>query len=183
MIENSYRLSIPAPDFLTEAMNVAPETKQWLGIYYTVTNPTWTDGGWNVTFSYNDVYYPMIYSDGMRIQLANARQKLKAEYNIDFGSDDTEPSHILLLHQHKYELYVAEFVPGMKFLQEQYPKSDRGKQIKITQEDLDKYVQEYRSKFHENMQEYAKYGMFEFFINRNVYQKRITNWFNNYCVN
>lgn len=183
MIEHSYKLSIPAPDFLTKAMNVAPEAREWIGIYYTATNPTWTDGGWSQTFSYYDVYYPLLKNEGVSIQLAQAHRKLKLKYNIDFGSDDSEASHILLLHQQKRELHIAEFSTGMRFLQEQYPKPDKDKQAEITKEELVQLMIEYQKKMQSVMHNPSKYGMFESIVSVSVYRERIKNWFNNYCLN
>lgn len=182
MIEHSYKLSIPAPDFLCEAMNLALLAREWIGICYTATNPTWTDGGWSRTFSYYDVYYPLLNNEGMGIQLAQAHRKLKSKYNIDFGSDDTEPSHIILLHQHKRELYIAEFSTGMRFLQEQYPKPDP-KQVEINKEQLEQILLEHQKQMQEVIQNPSKYGMHELFECNSNYRNKIINWFNNYCLN
>lgn len=184
MLENSYKLSINAPDFLLEAMNVAPETKQWLGIFYQATNATWSDGGWSATFSYFDVYYPLLNNEAMGIQLAKAYQKLKPDYNIDFGSDDTEPSHILLLNKLDRQLYVAGFKEGMKFLQEQYPKPDPSQKTEITKEQLEQILLEHQKQMQACMQNPSKFGIFEFFGSNNTYRNRIISWFDMYrCLN
>lgn len=183
MFEHSYKLSIPAPEFLKEAINVVEETKQWIGIFYQATNATWSDGGWSKTFSYYDVYYPLLKNDGMSIELAKAYQKLKPDYNIDFGSDDTEPSHILLLNQYSCDLYVTEFNTGMKFLREQYPKADPSQKAEITPEQLEQILLEHQKQMQEYMQNYSKNGMFESFGSSSAYRNRIITWFNNYCLN
>ncbi|BAZ18274.1 hypothetical protein NIES4071_101590 (plasmid) [Calothrix sp. NIES-4071] len=183
MLEKSYKLFIPAPHFLLEAMNVAKEAKEWIGIFYQATNATWSDGGWSATFSYFDVYYPLLHNEAMSIQLASVYQKIKPEYSIDFGSDDTEPSHILLLNRIDHQLYLADFKEGMKFLREQYPKPDPNKKAEITKEQLAQILLEHQKQVQECMQNPSSFGIFESFGSISTYRNKIITWFNNYCLN
>lgn len=135
------QLPIKTPAKLFELLEI-PEQNEYVAICYQGTNAIW-DTGWGLrSFSYFGLYEPMINHLAIAFYLDN---------EIDLGSDDTEPTHVLLFEKEGF-IFIAEYVGIERFLKDNNPAPPP----------LDKAVD--LAKWYEKIDKNpANFGMFEMF--------------------
>lgn len=104
------QLPILTPKKLFELLEI-PEQNKYVAIYYQGTNAIWTTGYSLRTFSYFGLYELMINHLAIAFYLDD---------EVDLGSDDTEPTHVLLFEKDGF-ISIAEYLASERFLKDNNP--------------------------------------------------------------
>lgn len=148
----------PLPPMLLK-MALVSSQKQFVAMYYSYTNPTWSDGSSTRTFSFYGVWQPLI-------QHPKVAAVLKS-HNFNLGYDDLDPTHYLmcdgvaaaLRHRVNQIMYVAPLEAAWEILHQQKPS-----QITVTKEEWQKIVEDVKTLPPPSMEEMRQMGMFELFV-------------------
>lgn len=121
------KLRISAPPQLERLMNYEGSAR-YLGIYYAATDARWNDGREDYPWSYW-AYSPLINHPALVLDLVGA----------DLGSDDTKPTHWLMLDRADRALYLGTPAEIGQQLRSQHPPA---KPISLTAEQLQQCLAE-----------------------------------------
>lgn len=165
-----YELTFRYPEILLCLIDVPDSSKPNFGLYYS-HKPTFTDGGYLFNFSYYDIYEPFIKHPLVLHELYKASKFFNER--IDLGSDDSEPTYLLLLNREERTVEIARHKDGIKFLRNQYPPV---KPSILTEEQKNKLVDKMevelanlKAKLDNNsMHGLRKRGMFEMFTSPSI---------------
>lgn len=108
MISNFNPIPLPIPPMLCDYAQLGNNKSRYLAMYYACTHAAWSDGYSMATFNYFHVWEPFINHFLVRLHLLDA----------DLGSDDTEPTSVLLLDRESNRIYLAPYFEGIRFCRE-----------------------------------------------------------------
>lgn len=165
-----YKLAFNVPEILLKMIDIPDNSKPYFGLYYS-HKPTFTDGGYLFNFSYYDLYEPFIKHSSIQYELHKASKFF--EEKIDFGSDDSEPTYLLLINREDKTVEIAKYKDGIKFLRNQYPPV---KPSILTEEQKNKLVNKMEAELanlkakleNNSMHGLRKRGMFEMFTSPSI---------------
>ena len=144
-------LSASIPPALFAGMNCSSKLK-YIALNYWGSKPTWQDGRTAGTFSYFEIYEPLINHPLLWMPLT------KAEANL--GHDDSEPTHSLMLDTEANRFAIAPLDEAMKLIAEQ-PKPPIEPTSVAFSVSLEAFVNELSSE--EHFAAMRRSGMFEMF--------------------
>lgn len=148
-----YQSEIVVPEILIEMLEIPENSNPNFCLYYS-TKPTYYDGITLFTVSYFDIYQPFAKHPVILHELAKASRFFDGA-RIDLGSDDTEPTHVLLIPEDR-KLQIAEYNKAMSFLRQQRPTET----INLSYEEMQNLASELEPT---DLGNFRKQGMFEFF--------------------
>jgi len=120
--ESSTPIRTPLPQVFLHMAGVSVETR-FIGCYYQC-NPTWTDGRSLRQFNYFLCWEPLKRHPAIAFPLGVATRD--TPYGEDgtypgFGSDDSQPTHLLLIDQQEMTMAIAPAKDAHRFLEAQHP--------------------------------------------------------------
>lgn len=150
MLNQLIQFQTPLPPMLCDTIGIV-STQRFIKLTYETSKPFWTDGSFGTTFSYYGVFEPLIEHPTIAINLlANT---------IDLGSDDTFPTHAIVLDRKENKIYLGSLETVNELLENH-------------QESMSEVNQLTLEKWEETMTNNPqKLGMFEFFGNISQQQK------------
>lgn len=99
MLDQLTKFQPPLPPNLSDYIGIVSQNR-FIKLTYELSKPFWSDGTNGATFSYYAVFQPFIEHPAIAINLLDE--------NIDLGTDDTEPTHAILLDRKEDCMYVGE---------------------------------------------------------------------------
>jgi hypothetical protein len=107
MLNQLTKFSTPLPPMLSDCIGIL-SNKRFIKLTYEATKPFWHDGKCGTTFSYYAVFRPFIDHPTIAINLLDD--------NIDLGTDDSEPTHTIILDRKENHLYLATIEHAQELL-------------------------------------------------------------------
>jgi len=163
MLNQLIKFQTPLPPMLSDNIGII-SNKRFIKLTYEGTKPFWSDGKNGATFSYYAVFQPFIEHPTIAINLLDD--------DIDLGTDDSEPTHAILLDRKENYLYLGN-ISEVKTI------------LKNCQEILPNFPKPDWSKWEEISQNYPqKLGMFEFIMGviqqQHLEAINLIQWLDNY---
>jgi hypothetical protein len=98
MINELTKFNPPLPPMLSDCIGIL-SNQRFIKLTYEATKPFWYDGKWGATFSYYAVFKPFIDHPTIAINLLDD--------TIDLGTDDSEPTHAIVLDRKENHIYLG----------------------------------------------------------------------------
>lgn len=162
------KLGIGLPPMLLEMAGYKGNAR-FVGLNYYGSKATWHDGRGAATFSYFSVYAPFIDHPAIAVHLRGA--------NADLGSDDSQPTHSLILDREGNAIFLGRGSEVSRFLAGQHPPVEP---VEMTDEmwaELEKTFTEQMSDL-SNMQFFGMFEMFGADASRQAETQNLINWLN-----
>jgi hypothetical protein len=150
MLNQLIPFSTPLPPMLCDSIGIM-SNQRFIKLTYEATKPFWTDGSFGTTFSYYGVFDPFINHPTIAINLL--------DNSIDLGSDDTFPTHAIILDRKENKIYLGNVETVNQLLAKYQESISEVNQLTLKQ---------WEETLTNNPQ---KLGMFEFFGNINQSQQ------------
>ena len=131
MLNKLIKFQTPLPPMLSNNIGILSQ-KRFIKLTYEGTKPFWSDGKSGATFSYYAVFQPFIEHPTIAINLL--------DNDVDLGTDDSEPTHAILLDRKENYLYLGSISQVKNILKnyqetlQNYPKPDWNKREEIVNE-------------------------------------------------
>lgn len=103
-------ISVPLPPMLLSMAGVEGDSR-FIALKYWGNKAAWNDGRGSATFPFYTVWKPYIEHLAIAIHL----------FDTHLGSDDYEPTHVLVCDRQHEKVYVAPIEEAMRFLDSQHP--------------------------------------------------------------
>lgn len=135
-------LDVPVPPMLEDAMGY-PRQARWWAMYYAATEASWTDGqtshcgqSWAAYSTFMNHPAVAIYTRADLMGGADAPDGSRQW--LDFGSDDTQPTHYMLIDSIERRAYVMRAADCETFLRLQWidPKAPPAPPLRLTDDDM-----------------------------------------------
>lgn len=152
LLEKMHLLPVELPPQFLELAEYAGE-QRYVGVWYSATQACLADGRMMRGVSYFAVYAPLVNHPAISYYVRQAK--------ADLGSDETFPTHCLLLDRAENKIYLGEYNRVQQLLNTQYPNTaaDFEDELKRAAELM---LQHNNAK---TLADFQRLGMFEMFGN------------------